>query len=318
MGKVQSNKKIRILAIAVVTFFSLCANVLATVAWFTANRNAENDNDYFGVTNTGGSADIESVCLYQFKYGETTYGTGESALTVIDYLTPETGEVKKYDFNTSEQKFGEVVDEVFVPVTVMNIYDPVEKVIKQSNFKLKELNCNSIYEITLSTTSFTTCYLTVNASWLSTKTKLSNQIFLTDCLDFEVYFDSDLLESNPNYSRVDPETSETINKLYYPTYIEKSETLTSEEDTYYKISYLSSLSNSRPHFYGQNPKPGQISLVNNTPRQITFDSNGKFKIYVNVNYAPDQLDKYSKDIYEANIDAIYDFSLNFSLSESNS
>ena len=183
MGKVQSNKKLRIIAIATVTFFSLCANVLATVAWFTANRSANNENDYFAVENDG-DACIEAVNLYKFKYNERTYGSGENAVTIIDYLAPEDGVVKKYSFNTTEQKFGETVEDVFEAVTVMNVYDPLEKVIKQSSFSLLDLNCNAIYEIVLSSTTFSNASVTIKANWLSNKTKTSSQIFLTDCLDF--------------------------------------------------------------------------------------------------------------------------------------
>ena len=307
-------------AMGMVTFFCLCANVLATVAWFTSNRIASNDNDYFAVENDG-DANIESVSLYKFKYKETVYGNGENAIIVTDYLNPEFGEVKKYGFNASEQKFGETIEnqethqEVFVPVTVMNIYDPIEKVIKQNNFELIDLNCNAIYEITLNSTSFTNVNLNVIANWLSSKTKLSNEIYLTDCLDFDLYFESDLSNDNPYFSKIDPNTSETINKLYYPSYIDKSEVLTADEDVYYKISYLSSISNSHAHFYGNVSKPNSISLVNGNPVAKSFDNDGKLKVFVNVNYCPTELEKYSKSIYESNIKAVYDFSLSFQVSE---
>lgn len=301
-------------AMGMVTFFCLCANVLATVAWFTANRSADNDNDYFGVQNEG-DAEIEAINLYKFKYNEITYGSDENVVTIIDYLAPEDGEVKKYAFNTTEQKFGENVNDVFEAVTIMNVYDPLEKVIKQSSFSLLELNCNAIYEIILSSSTFTTASVTISANWLSSKTKTSSQIFLTDCLDFDVYFESDLLESNPSFSTTDPETGDPINKLYYPSYIGKSTSLTANEEVYYKLSYLSSLENSHSHFYGSNPKPNSISLIGNTPRNVTFDASGKLKIYVNVNYAPSELEKYQKAIYDGDIEAIYDYALSFQVGE---
>ena len=36
-------------AMGMVTFFCLCANVLATVAWFTSIRQVNEENSYFGV-----------------------------------------------------------------------------------------------------------------------------------------------------------------------------------------------------------------------------------------------------------------------------
>ena len=308
--KNAKTKKTRIIAIAAVTFFSLCANVLATVAWFTSNRSAQNENDYFAVKEND-NACIESVYLYKFNYHETTYGSGNDAFTVIDYLTPETGEVKKYAFDEDEQEFGEIIDGIFNPVTVMNIYDPIEKVIKQNSFNLLDLNCNAVYEINFSSSSLSSTYVDIFANWLSSKTKNSDEIFLTDCVDFDSYLVSELADSNPNFSTIDPETSETINKMYYPSYIGKNETLTDEEDVYYKISYLSSLNNTHLHFYGNVSKPERISLVNNNPRAVTFDNNGKLKLFVNVNYAPSELEKYQKDIYESNIKAVYDYSLTF-------
>ena len=311
----KSKKTTRMFAMGMVTFFCLCANILATVAWFTSTRSVQNDNDYFAVENEG-DANIESVKLYKFNYSETTYGSGDNEITVTNYLSPETGEVKKYDFNETEQKFGEIENGVFIPVTVMNIYDPIEKVIKQDSFSLLDLNCNAVYEITLSSTTFANCDLNVIANWISTKTKESNEIFLTDCLDFDLYFEEDLLETNPNFSSIDPETGDTITKMYYPSYISKNTSLNENENIYYKFAYLSSLKNSHPHFYGNLNKPSSVSLVNGTPVAKTFDANGKLKVYVNVNYAPNQLEKYQKDIYENNIIAVYDFSLSFQISSS--
>ena len=109
-------------AMGMVTFFCLCANILATVAWFTSNRIASNDNDYFAVENDG-DANIESVSLYKFKYKETVYGNGENAITVTDYLNPEFGEVKKYGFPASAIVQPGIVGQIigYVILVVCNI-----------------------------------------------------------------------------------------------------------------------------------------------------------------------------------------------------
>lgn len=300
MKKGQIRTK-RIIALASVTFFSLCANVLATIAWFTANREANNEHSYFAVEEVGDAA-IESVNIYKFKYGTTDFTIGGNTYTTVDYLTPETGEVKKYGFDQTRQKFGETVNGNFEEVTVMNIYDPIDKIIQQENFNLFTLNCNVIYEITFYSTKITNCTMDV-VSKLLTKTPGEHQILLSDCVDFDVFYDEDLTDSRLN------------NKAYYPTYKEDliasgddpEDELTAEEILYYKFSYLSSLmaTNAHSHFYGSNPKPASLDLE--TGKSISFDANGKFKFYINANYQPNELQRYSEDIYLNNILAIYDF-----------
>ena len=41
---------------------------------------------------------------------------------------------------------------------------------------------------------------------------------------------------------------------------------------------------------------------------VTFDEEGQTTIYINVNYAPSRLEKYVRDIYAGNINAIFDYS----------
>ena len=85
--------------------------------------------------------------------------------------------------------------------------------------------------------------------------------------------------------------------------------LTKDEDLYYKLSFLSSAKSSHAHFYGS--EASQISIEDNVA--VDFDDH-RLKFYVNVNYAPDQLEGYSKDIYKKNYKAVYDFYFNFSFS----
>ena len=300
MKKGQIRTK-RIIALASVTFFSLCANVLATIAWFTAQKDGRAENEYFEIEQSA-DAEIDSINLYKFEYSTTDFEIGGNTMTMYDYLTPETGEVKKYAFNYTEQKFGETVEGVFHPVTVMNIYDPVDRIISQEGFDLFTLNCSVIYEINFSSGSLTNCYMDVTSKLFS-KTPGTHEILLSDCVDFDVFYAADL-----NDSRL-------ANKAYYPTYKEdiadpsKTDTqeLTAEEILYYKFSYLSKLIGDGNHinFYGTNPKPQTIELETN--KSVTFSNDGKYTFYILANYAPDTLEQYSNEIYENNILALYDF-----------
>ena len=307
MAKLQRKSKIRIVAIAAVTFFSLCANVLATIAWFTANRSTENNHDYFAVQESG-NACIQSISIYKFDYGTTVFNAGTpNEFTTIDYLSPETGTVKKYDFDETEEAFGETINGVFHEVPVMNIYDPLDKIIQQNAFDLFTMNCNVVYEITFSSTSFTNCNLSIVSNRFA-KTPGENQILLSDCVDFDVFYPSDLSSASLN------------NKAYYPSYKEKDpektdvQELTALEIMYYKFSYLSKLKgvNNHTNFYSTNPKPNSVTL--DTNHAITFN-NGTFTLYINANYAPSQLERYSQDIYLNNILAIYDFNFSFKIEE---
>ena len=49
------------------------------------------------------------------------------------------------------------------------------------------------------------------------------------------------------------------------------------------------------------------TIVLGEGQTVTFDAEGKLTIYINVNYAPLRLEKYVRDIYAGNINAIFDY-----------
>ena len=152
------------------------------------------------------------------------------------------------------------------------------------------MNCNAIYEVTFTSSELVNALLDLQSIRLTAKSKASNEIFLTDCVDFDVFYESDLSDSNPLY------TDGVDNKLYYPSYIDKATPLSESEEVYYKLSYLSNLISEDPlqshsNFYSSNPKPDDIDLA--IDDSVTFTSE-TVTIYINVNYAPTELEQYYK------------------------
>ena len=282
-----------------ITIFSLLSLTLGIFAWFASVLSASNTTDIFEVT-TVGDCQLADVKLYKFVYPDSAIHDG------YDYLRPQDGIVNKYDFNQDEEHFGYYdAHQNWVNVSAMNTYDPVELIIS-SEKSLKDLNCNAIYEITFSSTSYDTCLMQLYSLLRDDVIPGQNQILLSECVDFDVYFPSDLSDTNPLF--LNSETGEY--DAYYPSYKEE---LSSIEKDYYKISYLSSLvaENGHHNFYSTDPKPQSVELFNNT---ITL-SNNEFKVYINANYAPKQLDQYTKKLYLHNIYALYDFSFEITLSK---
>ena len=248
---------------------------------------------------------IESIQLIKFDYNIATTG----GFDYIDYLHPEDGTVNRYGYNETENSFGEEVNSTWVSVDAMNSYDPVERII--STLPFKDMNYNAIYEIAFSSSGMASRYMQLYANRLTDKTKQSGEIYLTDCVDFDVFTEGDLDDDNPLF--VNPLDAEDT-KMYYPSYFEdKSRVLSANEKIFYKVSYLSSLKATHPHFYDTNPKPTSITVGDNVPS--TFDDNAPTKFYINVNYAPSKADPFMKDISLSNILAVYDYSFSFLFTE---
>lgn len=299
--KRAGNKSIKIVAATAVTIFSLLSLFSGVFAWFVAAAKQNTSQDHFQVTTL--KVDIDSIGLYKFEYGKTTVGT----IDIVDYLTPETGTVEKYGYNETEGTFGYEDGDDWVDVDVMNLYDPVDQII--SHHSLKDMNCNVVFEVSFSSDYFSSSYANVMSARLTSKTKGRNQIFLTDCADFDVFTETDLADSNPLFS-----DGEGDDHLYYPSYINHRTAMVEPSKTYYKCSYLSSIppcSTNHTHYYGGQNKPESIVLATN--KSVTF-VDGEVKLYINVNYAPNELAKYASDIYTHNILAVYDFTLEFSFS----
>ena len=310
----RTNRKnnLKIVATCSVAIFSLLAVCSGVYAWFTVLMAQTATTDQFAVVNIG-SCDLYAVDLIKFDYHSTTYNFGDDEFTVVDYLTPETGEVNSYAYDKDRQSFGYLDGSTWVPVTKMNTYDPVDLLIYGGD--VIDLNCNAIYKFTVFSSDLTNVDFSAMAKIAETRIKEENELFLSDCCDIDVFWTTDLLDSNPVFSGDDPSTPETETnyKTYYPTYINQSATLTSLEDVYYKISYLASLKSSHAHFYGGSEE--EISLLTDSKRlTFTYDSTLDGNIvtfYVNVNYSPEQLEPYKTKIYSTNINVIFDFGFRF-------
>ena len=176
----------------------------------------------------------------------------------------------------------------------MNLFDPVEFLINP-NTQLIDLNCGVIYEITCTSATLEECLIGVE-SLLTNKTATSSQILLSDCIEFHAYYEDDLEDL-------------TNKSLYYPTkYYDISETLTAEEEIYYKLAYLFSVDNNA-HFYG-NPKLNSVVIDNTSNIEFT---NGEFTFYIFANYAASQLEGFHTDKrLPDNILAVYDFTFEVS------
>lgn len=297
--KGSKRNSLKIVSAVSITIFSLLSLTLGIFAWFASVLSASSTTDVFEVK-TIGDCNLADVKLYKFVYPNSAIHDG------YDYLRPQDGTVNKYDFNKDEEHFGYYdIHDNWVNVSAMNTYDPVELII--SNEKtLRDLNCNAIYEISFTSTSYDACVMQLNALLRNDVIPGQNQILLSDCVDFDVYFPSDLSDSNPLFYN---ESTGEYDK-YYPTY---KDNLSRIEKDYYKISYLSSLvaENAHPNFYSTNPKPENLELYNNS----IMLNNHEFKIYINANYAPKRLEQYAKTLYLHNIYALYDFGFEISLAK---
>ena len=313
MKERKGKKTLTLIAGTAVTVFSLFSCVIAAIAWFSFASQAKADGETFRVVANGNGYDVGTINLYKFNYSESTVGSGENQIVMVDYLTPYTGNVGKYLYDRTRHQFGETVQSVWTPVTTMNIFDPIDLIIQRHD--LIDLNCNAIYEVTLNSSAFTNCYFGLDALRLIDKTKLANEIFLTECVDFDVYTEADLADgAQGNFPNGDE---------YYPSYYARmGRSLTAEEEIYYKVSYLASLSkqelatNDHAHFYGQQVTPETVEVTKNRP--ITFQGQSdikSLKVYINVNYAVSELNKYATSIYSSNIHAIFDYAFEFKISQ---
>ena len=305
-----------LVAAGTVAIFSLGAAVGGAFAWFSMSIQTSMVASQFAVVNSG-VCDLEGIELYKFNYHKETYGTGENEFTAIDYLNPETGSVGHYNYNETEGSFGYEEASEWQEVSVMNTYDPVELKLFASN--LRDLHCNAIYKFVLSSPDLTDVSFSATVNKLTEKIKEEDELFLTTCVDFDIFYDVDLLDTNPKFiEEDDPETpeDESDTKKYYPSYIDKSTALSAEQEVYYKVSYLSSLESSHQHFYGGSST--ELSLDTEKPLSFTYDSTAQkyfLSVYVNVNYSPDQLEYAQNLIYLGDIKAIYDFMFYFDVTE---
>ena len=297
----------KFVAAGAVTFISFAACVSGTIAWFTMSTTARITSSSFAVTAI--SAEVKEVKVIKFDYDSITVGTEET----FNYLLPETGKVNEYDFNVDEESFGyydEEVPPVWHEIELMNRYDPVELVISQNN--LMGLNTNVVYEVTLESPSLSLATMSLEALRLTTKTKLASEIFLTDCADFDVFFEDDL--DDPSLSALKDDGT----PVYMPDYTNKPRAALTPaesalEEKYYKFSYLAYQKATHSHFYvSSGSKPTEVMLQEDYDMEFV---DNEFKVYVNVNYAPSELEQYSREIALREIKAVYDYAFSFTFSQ---
>lgn len=188
---------IKIASATVTAIFSLASVFAGTYAWFASNQSVEATGMSVSIEVTG-SAEMKSLNLIKFDYKFDTIG----GMQVYDYLDPGTGSVNEYyyneNYNDGEGAFGHDANEEFVRVDAeMNIYDPVDRIIRGGD--LSSLNCNAIYEATF-TSTITNARLQLFANRLLDKEAGENQILLSDCVDFNVYYETDLEFDDDTYS----------------------------------------------------------------------------------------------------------------------
>ena len=178
---------IRIVTATAVTIFSLFTGITGVYAWFKTNTSGvEIQADMFSVVNQ--SVSIDGIKLIKFNY-PVVAGT-------VDYMSAENGTVDDYSYNSDPgiKAFGYYDD----PVTpsgwhtvTMNRFDPVRIEIGD---ELIDQYCNAIYEVTISSTMDVT-YLKVFANHVD-KEKQEREIYLSDCLDFDVFTEDEVAALN--------------------------------------------------------------------------------------------------------------------------
>ncbi len=304
--KMRTNGKsrLKIIAACSVAIFSLLAVCGGVFAWFTTALSQSATVDEFAVINMG-NCDLYSCELIKFDFKTTVYPSGDDEFVVIDYLTPETGKVNKYDYDSTRHQFGKMDGSTWVPVSAMNTYDPVDLLI--FNRDLKDLNCNAIYKFTVSSPDLINVDFDAMIKKATGIIPGNHELLLSDCCDFDIYWDADLADDNPAFTPATPGE-----KPYCPSYIDEPEDISELEEIYYKISYLSSLESSHTNFYSGSDD--EIALASGLRRTFTYDSTLDEKVvsfYVNVNYSVSQLDEYKTKIYSNNIRLIYDFGFRF-------
>lgn len=300
--KLSLHKNVAKIAVATtVVIFSLLVCTVGTYAWFMSNLSWNTDASHFQVKELDMS--IESVTLYKFNYPtDGVHG--------FDYQSPQDGYVGAYlyDDSAGRNSFGKVVhnDETgqdeWVPVSTMNLYDPLNGIITGRG--LLGMNCNAIFKIVLQSSSMTEIEASIRASSLDGVTKEEDEIWLSTCVDFDLFVPNDLNDPRlvtDGYKNYLPDESEE----YLPQdYVFENQ----YEEDYYKFSYLSSLKTSHAHLYA-NSEHSALEDVTIGTANIAF-VNGYATVYVNVNYAPSQLTSYEETVTpEDTVKAIYDFLL---------
>ena len=285
--KQRKNKlgiRLKVVGATLTAIFSLFSVFTATYAWFASNTFVQANG--MMISTKDDSVVIESMHFCKFMYA--------SVNGVYDYLNPANGEVVNYVYNEEEESYGYTDEnDDFVPVdTVMNLFDPVDIEIGGT---LVNQYCNAVYIVTLSANQ-TSADLEVFVDRFTKAKTHDTDIYLSDCLDFDIYTETDL--------------DSVVGKSYYPSHITNPESVTLDgyDEIFYKIAYLSSGETDHANFYSSNPKPSRIPIHDpNNLKALDFSS-GTATFYINVNYSPAQLAKYATSLASGNRNGIYDYS----------
>ena len=305
----------RITIATAMVILTLVGCVTGTYAWFMSCNNYSTEVGQFSIMNR--NARIKNVKLLKFCYAGDSLGG-------YDYTDPGSGHASGFEWNEAQGSFGsyQMIDAVrtWVPVDIMNLYDPLETEI--TGTPLIDLNCNAVFEITFESNEFLGGATVVSSAMKRSLAEVvdydpedENNILLSTCVDFDVFTPDDLVEeddeSNPFYNT---ETEEC--DLHKPSYLKRA-FRDDDEENYFKISYLSSLKASHADFYSE--AVDEVTISNDAT--IGFDYPGGNNeetpvgvLYVNVNYSPTQLAAYRDAVSTDNkITAVYDYYLSFLL-----
>ena len=277
----------------------------------------------FNATFRGLESTGQNACTVINDCYKTTVRTDDGDkdyLYVLDSVSP------RHFYNAGEYKnvaTPATGSPIWVKVDMMNLYDPAEMIIYED---ISRLNCNAIYELEIGLNNMGSVTFDLDAIRKGPEQDLGDkEILLSSCVDFDVFtldeLDDDYKIRN-NYVYGEQTTIEGVTKRtgYYPSYkkttVGETQTVTSfltneDEEIYYKISHLSAHYRSESHsnFYSlENQNATECRIE--TAKRVTGEGQ-TVKIYVNVNYADSQLEKYSKDIGISNIKAKYDFMFKF-------
>lgn len=287
----------RITIATAMVILTLAGCVTGTYAWFMSSTTFDTEVSHFQVMALDLS--IDSVTLYKFNYPSDGFGG-------LDYLMPQDGNVGAYSYDDSVGRkcFGEIVhndetdEDEWVPVTTMNLYDPLNGFITGRG--LLGMNCNAVFKIVLHS-SLPATSIDIKAASIPDPSKEDDEIWLSSCVDFDLFLPSDL---------TDPRLVTDGYKNYLPDdYLPQDHVFDNQyEEDYYKFSYLSSLKSSHAHLYAD-AEHGVLTDVSIGTANVTF-VDGYATVYVNVNYAPSELTEYEETVTpEDTVKAVYDFLL---------
>lgn len=183
--KFQTNLKVAVAAGGCI--FTLATFFTSTIAWFSTKSSVSATGASVTVK-CSGSAELRSVDLIKFNYDSEEI----AGIKMYDYLSPQSGTVESYYYNDEQEAFGYDDNGDFVAVDeTMNVYDPVERIINGGS--LIDLNCNAIYKATFRVSSIDS-YMQLYTKLVDKETT-GNQILLSTCTDFDLFY-SDSLSIN--------------------------------------------------------------------------------------------------------------------------